>query len=994
VARRVSSPEFVGRGPELGTLLDALERASDGSFRTVFLDGESGVGKSRLLQELEQATDARGACVLAGDCVALAEGELPYAPIRSALRSLARELDADSLGEVLGSARTELAQLVPELGLGRPAPEELATDEPPPQSRLFELLLGVLTRLAESTPVLLAIEDLHWADRSTLNFLAFLIGTARRERILLVCTYRTDAVHRGHPLRMFLAQQERPRSVDRIHLDPFTAAELRAQLQGILGSPPEAALVNRMYERSEGNAFFAEELLAASPGGVDLPANLRDALMLRIEVLPDRAQHVLRVAAAHGRFVPHRLLPAVCELPEHQLHEALREAMAHHVLVQRDRETYAFRHALVQETLAADLLPGEQTKLHLALAEALERDPSLVSGDGRAAAEVYRHWLGAHRLGDALAAAVRAGHEAEQMLAFAEASGHFQAALELWDAVENAEERAGMDAGALYARAAHGAHMSGDASAIRLVRAAIANVDARSDPYRAALLHERLGRFLFSFVGDMDEAERAYRRAVDLLPPDEPRRELAHVLAALAQHLMLRGRTSESLERCEQAIRVARQVGGRAEEAHALNTLGVNLSSIGDRPNGIERLRASLRMEEEVGDIDGIGRGYVNLSEMVDQDGRIEEAAELALEGAARVRARGYRAWTDLLTGEAATRFIVLGRLDEADRLTEAAEQLHASLAALIHRGARAQLEVQRGDAAQAQQLIRAAEEVMPHVPGATWTEPLASTRAEFELLRGRPEEAWRVGELGLEMAADGEKVVFTARLHAVMVRAGAMLAERARAAGDEQAATEAAMRAQSLVDRIDRLLAPENWRGPPPPETLAYRELTGVEARRAAGIAAASDWSAVRERWRELRMPLEQAYACLRETECHLLDGERKRAEDALEAGVRITEACGARWLQEQLQALARRGRLSLPTDLSADGAMSSDPVEALGLTERERAVLELVARGMTNREIGEHLFMAEKTASVHVSRILAKLNVSSRVEAATAAQRLGIVQ
>ena len=293
-------------------MLDALDRAADGAFGAVFVDGESGVGKSRLLQEFERDADARGARMLAGDCVALSEGELPYAPITSALRGLAAELDADALDEVLGSARGELARLVPELVDRSPAAiAEPSGREPPAQSRLFELLLGVLARLEQRAPVVLVVEDIHWADRSTLNFLAFLMSSARRERLLLVCTYRTDAVHRQHPLRPFLAQQARPRPVERVHLDAFTRAELGAQLEGIRGSPPGSALVNRLYERTEGNAFFTEELLAASAEGTELPVSLRDALMLRIEVLPEAAQQVLRVAAAHGRFVPHRLLAVV-----------------------------------------------------------------------------------------------------------------------------------------------------------------------------------------------------------------------------------------------------------------------------------------------------------------------------------------------------------------------------------------------------------------------------------------------------------------------------------------------------------------------------------------------------------------------------------------------------------------------------------------------------------------------------------------------------------
>jgi DNA-binding CsgD family transcriptional regulator/tetratricopeptide (TPR) repeat protein len=991
VARRVSSPEFVGRALELASLLDALEHASGGEFATVFVAGDSGVGKSRLLDELSRAARASGARVLAGDCVSFSAGELPYAPIRSALRGLARELDREVLDGLLGPGRDDLARLVPELAApGSLAPAESAT-APLAQPRLFELLLGVVSRVGESSPVLLAIEDIHWADRSTLDFLAFLMANARRERLLLVCSYRTDALHRRHPLRSFLAQSGRPPAVERLELRAFTREELAAQLRGILEQAPDRALVDRLYARSEGNAFFTEELLAASADGGELPPSLRDALLMRIEVLPERVQQVLRVAAAHARVVPHRLLAAVCDLPEWELHDALRAALADHVLVRHDEDNYAFRHALLQETLASDLLPGERITLHLTLAQALEVDSTLVSADGRAAAELYGHWLGARRLPEALAAAVRAGVEAEQVYAFADASHHFQRALKLWDQVDAAERRSGMAEGDLCARAAEAASLSGDGEqAIRLIQTAIERADVSSDRYRAALLRERLGHYLFAFVGDVEAAQDAFREAVDLLPQKHPRRELARALAALGQILMLRGRTAESMERCEQAIAVARQVGARAEEAHALNTLGVDLGFLGDRGTGIDYLRESLHMSEEIGDIDGLGRAYCNLGEMLDQDGRIEEAAEVARAGAARAAELGMRDRRALLEGEAATRLVILGRLEEADRLTEAALELRPSIAKLDQCATRAQVEVHRGHVAEADILIRAADEGTRHVPGATWIEPLASTRVELELLRGRPEEACRQGERMLELVGDDEKVVFTARLHAVTARAGAVLAERARAAGDQAAATEAAARAQALADRIERLLAAEQWRGTPPPETLAYRELCAAEAQRAAGGGAASDWAAVADRCAPLGMVLEEAYARLRQAECLVLDGDRARAGEVVIAALRLTRRAGAAWLQDQLEALARRGRLSL-----VDGTPPVVPaaVERHGLTERELAVLELVARGLTNRQIGEQLFMAQKTASVHVSRILAKLNVSTRVEAATAAQRLGIV-
>jgi DNA-binding CsgD family transcriptional regulator len=232
--------EFVGRRRELTTLLDAFERAAMGEFAAIFLAGDSGVGKSRLLRQLARVAHERGAHVLAGDCLSLAEGELPYAPIRSVLRTLAREFDPEALEELLGSGRYELARLVPELA-ATVAPAPATGGEPLAQALLFDQLLGLLARRAEDAPVVLAIEDIHWADRSTRDFLAFLIANARRERLLLVCSYRTDVLHRGHALRQFLAQHERPPAVERVDLRLFTEEELGEQLCGILEAEPDAA---------------------------------------------------------------------------------------------------------------------------------------------------------------------------------------------------------------------------------------------------------------------------------------------------------------------------------------------------------------------------------------------------------------------------------------------------------------------------------------------------------------------------------------------------------------------------------------------------------------------------------------------------------------------------------------------------------------------------------------------------------------------------------
>ena len=663
-------------------LRDALAAARDGRFTAVFLAGESGVGKSRLVEELATEAEESGARVLVGECVALADGELPYGPIRAALRPLDAELEALTV-----PGREELARLLPQLGApGAPAPGRSATGERLAQGRLFELVLAVLSRLGDEQPVMLAVEDIHWADRSTLDFLAFLMANARGERLALVCTYRVDALHRSHPLRPFLAQNERRPSVERVELPRFTEPEVRAQIAAILGAEADDALARRLYARTEGNPFFTEELLAAAGGEQELPGSLRDALMLHVDSLSDTTQQVLRTAAVHGRVVTHRLIAATTDLQDVELHAALREAVAHHVLVRRDLETFAFRHALLLEALAADLLPGERESFHRAFAEAIERDPALVSRDGRAAAQLCAHWLGAHRLPEALAAAVAAGIEAEEVYAFTEASHHFLRALDLWGRVDDPEAAAGMDEPALEARAAEAASLGDDGTlALQLVRRAIERVDPVQDPYRAALLRDRLAHYLWLFAGDDESAQRTYQEAVDLLPTDPPRPELARVLASLAQIHMLRGRTTESMERAEQALAVAREVGAGAAEALALNTLGSTLAFLGDRERAIALLRESLDRSGAIGEMDTMSRAYVNLAEVLDQDCRLEESAALSLEGAQRAGAVGMRDSRLLLLGEAATRAFKLGRLDDADAYT-----LEAAGAAAVARAARA----------------------------------------------------------------------------------------------------------------------------------------------------------------------------------------------------------------------------------------------------------------------------------------------------------------
>ncbi len=375
---------------------EALAGAEAGRPSLLLASGESGVGKSRLVAEFAARTRAAGARVLCGDCIELGDGELPYAPIVGALRDLIREIGPDRLAELAGPSRGELGRLLPELATG----EVAGGDEQFAQARLFELLVRLFGKLGMERPLALIIEDLHWADRSTRDFLSFLSRAARDERLVVVGTYRSDELHRRHPLRGFLAELERLDAVERIELAPFSRLELTAQLSGILGHSPDPAVTEELFTRTEGNAFFVEELLVAGEEGgyTVMPETLRDALMVRVESLQPATQEVLRAVAASGRAVSHGLLADVSPVPEPVLIEGLREAVTNHVLVQKpDGQSYAFRHALMREAIYDDLLPGERGALHVRLAEALEGEPSLAADSVGAEAELAWHWSQARR---------------------------------------------------------------------------------------------------------------------------------------------------------------------------------------------------------------------------------------------------------------------------------------------------------------------------------------------------------------------------------------------------------------------------------------------------------------------------------------------------------------------------------------------------------------------------------------------------------------------
>jgi DNA-binding CsgD family transcriptional regulator/tetratricopeptide (TPR) repeat protein len=1009
---RLVSPVLIGRSAEIATAGLALDAAEAGQPINLLIGGEAGVGKSRLVDQLSRLAADRGFHVLRGACANVGDGGMPYEPIVEALRGLARDLDADTLAVVVGTSGPDLARLLPTLASD--APVEATVRQEWLQTRLFEGLVGLFQRLAAKDPVVLVLEDLHWADASTRDAVAFLVRNLRTARVLLVTTFRSDELHRRHPLLHWLAEAERDGAVERIDLRRLDAAETRDLVAAIRGSEPTDELVARIQGRSDGNPFFVEELLHAeeeATGGERLPPTLRDVLQARLARVPEATQAILGVAAVAGRRVDHDLLAAIAALPESTLDEALRAAVTTKLLVIETQtggeEGYAFRHALLQEVAYDDLLPGERKRLHRACATVIA---ARRTGDGAAAAahwaELARHWAAARDDRATLDASVKAAEAAERTFAFLPALRHWERALATWSDVPDATSVAGMDRVDVLARASTAAFLSGDERRdVALRREAIAEVDPLADSVRSALLHQQLGRSLWG-IGDTDGALVAYEDALRLVPVEPPTAARARVLAGYGQMLMLLDRWAESLATCEQAIAMARQVGADEVEGHALNSLGMDLGALGRTNEAAHALEEALRIAVLAGNADDVGRAYANQADSYFFSGDVARAADVVEEGIVAAERFGVAtSWGALIRHTGILIFYDLGRwqaaadlaIDQSPVSTIAAADDRYKLARQVN------LLVSTGAAEAPSVLERLGGLIRQGPVESQFTAPYYGALVEHLLWDGRAAEGLAAIERALaEMANKDTWYWHLMRLHRVGARAAADLAEMGRARRDREIEQDAIRRAAVLRDARDKLLAAtlKVQTGTAGDESLAEASTAMAEDSRLVGSLDPDPWREVLARWRDRDRPYLVAYVLWREAEASLAVGDRAAAVQSLSEASSISARLGARPLLEAITSLADRTRIRLVAAHAGDNADPPEhmpepappPTDPFGLTERELDVLALVSLGRTNRQIGEELFISGNTAGVHVSNILAKLGASSRTEAASIAIRLGL--
>ncbi len=965
---------MVGRAEELAVGQAVLRRVLDGASerapQVLFIAGEAGIGKSRLLEELlDRARDA-GAMTACGRCLEHGGEVRPVTAV------------AEILAELEGP---EVASLDPEPLAGGVASEDDAASAARPAealARLFHQVRSTLRTVSARGPLVVAVEDLHWSDRTTRGLLSELVRARGLDRVLLIGTFRSDELHRRHPLLPLLADLEHAARPERLDLVPLGQAEVVELAAAILDNSMSEGQGRELVRRSGGNPFYVEELLAADADTGRLPAGVRHVILARSQSLTPDALACVQAASALAVPIDATVLQATAALNPDRYRPAIDSLCRERFLVE-EPAGFRFRHELVKEVFLDELLPGERTELFARAARVLEDHRPERLG------EIARLHLNAAQLPEALRASVQAAAAASAVGASAEASEHYRRAIELWDRVDAPADRSGVSLLRLLRRAAEVADLARDFDvAVELASRAADEAAEIGDPLEeGAALLELSGYLVNANAPGMHEA---IERALVVLPREPPTVERARLEVRSAINRAFAGERAEADHALEAAADLAAQLDERGVEATARAHIGFWRAQLGD-DEAVQNIADQLHLARSIDDGRAGTRIVVTLSYILGHLGRYRELADLYDEGVAFAERHGFGATSGIgFEGNVLEGLEALGRWDQAEEIVDNIRRRFSL--ATIHRWAEVfvgwtQIEIHRGHHAEVVSSYRKGLEIwetdhlwdrlslgagLIELAAAGCIDPIGIETVDSWLEELRPEES-----------------PVAARFVAIAARHLVSLARPVDHA-------EISETVKSWIDRLQRTTE-EYFNVPPVLD--AWLDQARTEIADASGDPVPDAWARLVSAWEEPGCRFFAAEARYRQADALLRTGggrsaaDRTKATHLLADARRTADELGAEPLRRNIEDLARRARLRLSEDSQADPSAPGEP-SLFKLTRRELQVLHLVNEGRSNGEIGSTLFISTKTASVHVSNILRKLGATNRIEAAAIARRHQLVE
>ncbi|HZN19300.1 MAG TPA: AAA family ATPase [Micromonosporaceae bacterium] len=957
----VGEGPFIGRAGQMQAVAAAFGQVDQGETLAVVVTGESGAGKTHFLTAVTRQLVAAGGIVLAGACLDI--GQAPLYPLRQALRRFVAE--AGRAGTPAASAASDLITLL-DGGMARP-------DVAGSWLERISTGLGAVTRGA---PLVLALDDLHWADPTTRDLLKHLLAVPSGMRLLMLGAARAEDLLGVHPVRLLVLEWHRRRLVQVVRLDPLGRAETEQLAEALVGRPLELEEAARIWARSGGNPFVVEGLARGlREGETGLPESLREIAVATVDALPRQARTVVCAVAAGVEPVDHDLLRRVVDLGDEALIAALRAATDQRILEEDPGgEGYRFRLGLYREALAAGFLIGERVALHRRYAQAITEAP----GGREQHARLAHHWRQAGERQLALAEAVAAAEEAEERYGFAEGFEHWTLALDVIGKARP-DQLGGVERAEVLRRAALAADRSGEHErAVDLLGELAAGL---TGPVPCWLHISRAG--CLAALGCLAEAEAEYENV--LAGECATDRDWAVAAAHSAGLLVRLGRYAAAGQRAREALDVARRVGDTSSVVLASAALGSSQAALDDPVAGRQTVEEALAAAERSGGSGDILQAYLHLADLLTNTlDELETGVAVAREGAARADALGLgRTCGTQLLAVAANGLFRLGRWGEDEQvIAEAFARRPAGTEAADLLLARSRLYLGYGDFDAGERDLDAVTTLVAGGGGARYVLPLLTLRAGLAMWRGDHVAAREAVHDGLEQFVDhSDDVVALATLVWHGLRAEAEATAGGRIAVDDGAVG-------ALRKAEERIAVAGAARAGPVLQTVTgYLALCAGERSRIKGQPDPDAWALAGDLWERSRHPYPAAYARLRQADAGYAVRARNAAADAaLRAAYRAARQLDARPLLAEISVLAKHARVTLvrPGERTAAHEQQDRPAGELArLTGRELQVLALVAEGLTNQAVARRLRIRPSTAGVHVTHILDKLQIHSRVQA-----------